>query len=621
MFLSEQVIVRAIRHLKAEVHPFVGITFLACKRFDLPIGKTARVSLDSLTRDFLKTFHKLEPASEHYFQPYKSSSFWVDSRYPSSGLQTINTQTFGNVFLHAPRSPEWGFSEDYVEQIAGRLRQARLRIRAPLFSLAAWLYRDADWSTIAGASEIVEQFKRDFRLSESELQMLFRDDSGRFADVAALLTEDQVSSEAIATHFDPAPDLSSELAGALESMRLVDVGPAHLMEIQFGDRMTLITGDNGLGKSFLLECAWWAMTGAWSDQPAYPLGRRRTSSPKIEFNIVSRTGRRTAVQSVYDAATFSWRDLDERPLVPALAIFSHVDGSAAICDPSRVGVLGPYSANYRFTREELWNGAPGQIEGLVRDWVRWQQSSDRRQFSRFRQVLEHLSPVDLGILEPGTPVRVPRDVRDIPTIKHAYGEVPILFTSAGVQRILSMAYLLLWAWQEHELACSQASSETLRTIVLIVDELEAHLHPKWQRTALPALLGIGEHLGDQVDVQLIAATHSPMALASTEPVWKDETDVLYHLELKPAGVELKQYPYVRYGDVSSWLTSPIFELSQARSREAEKAIQRAKEVQLEDHPSRESVAEVTAELRRTLSSDDKFWPRWLYFAETNGVSL
>jgi len=621
MFLSEEVIVRAINFLKAEVHPFVGITFLACKRFGLPVGKTVRVSLDSLTRDFLKTFHKLEPTSEHFFQPFKSTASWVDSRYPSSGLQAINTQTFGNAFLHAPRSPDWGFSEDYVEKIATRLRQARFRVRAPLFSLAAWLYRDADWPTIAGASEIVSQFKQDFRLNESELQTLFWDDSDRFSDVSALLTEEAVSPEALAAHFDPAPDLSSQLAGALESMRLVDVGPAHLMEIEFGDRMTLITGDNGLGKSFLLECAWWAMTGAWSDQPAYPLGRRRISSPKIEFSIVSRAGRRTHVQSVYDAATFSWRDLTDRPLVPALAIFSHVDGSAAICDPSRAGILGQYSANYRFTRDELWNGAPGKIEGLVRDWVRWQQSADQRQFARFRKVLEHLSPVDLGVLEPGTPVRVPRDVRDIPTIKHTYGEVPILFTSAGVQRILSMAYLLLWAWQEHELACSQMSSETLRTIVLIVDELEAHLHPKWQRTALPALLEIGEYLGEQVDVQLIAATHSPMALASTEPVWDEERDVLYHLELKSTGVKLQQYPYVRYGDVSSWLTSPIFELSQARSREAERAIQRAKDLQLEDHPSPDAVAEATAELRRTLAADDKFWPRWLYFAEANGVSL
>ncbi|WP_413173588.1 AAA family ATPase [Anabaena azotica] len=37
-----------------------------------------------------------------------------------------------------------------------------------------------------------------------------------------------------------------------------------------GDRLSLITGDNGLGKTFLLECSWWALTGHWAGLPAYP---------------------------------------------------------------------------------------------------------------------------------------------------------------------------------------------------------------------------------------------------------------------------------------------------------------------------------------------------------------
>ena len=67
--------------------------------------------------------------------------------------------------------------------------------------------------------------------------------------------------------------------------------------------------------------------------------------------------------------------------------------------------------------------------------------------------------------------------------------------------------------------------------------------------------------------------------------------------------------------------SPLFGLQHARSREAERTIERAKAVQLEEQPSAARVQELTDELRRLLSNDDKFWPRWLYFAEKHGVEL
>lgn len=36
-----------------------------------------------------------------------------------------------------------------------------------------------------------------------------------------------------------------------------NVGPAPEMEVELAPRLNLITGDNGLGKSFLLDVAFW----------------------------------------------------------------------------------------------------------------------------------------------------------------------------------------------------------------------------------------------------------------------------------------------------------------------------------------------------------------------------
>ena len=107
----------------------------------------------------------------------------------------------------------------------------------------------------------------------------------------------------------------------------------------------------------------------------------------------------------------------------------------------------------RLTSDQVWNGRPGIIEGLIRDWVRWQRAEESKSFSRFRNVLLRLSPQDLGQLTPDVPIRIPGDPRDIPTIRHNYGTVPIVHASSGVQRILQLAYLIIWCWQEHETGC------------------------------------------------------------------------------------------------------------------------------------------------------------------------
>jgi len=161
----------------------------------------------------------------------------------------------------------------------------------------------------------------------------------------------------------------------------------------------------------------------------------------------------------------------------------------------------------------------------------------------------------------------------------------------------------------------------LRRMIVIVDELEAHLHPKWQRIVLPALMSVGGLLSSDLSMQIISATHSPMILASMEAEFNAESDVLYHLFGEGPVVKLEGTPFVKYGDVSGWLTSPLFGLRHARSREAERAIEDAKSLQQQDTPDRSAVAEVSARLKLHLADDDKFWPRWLFFADQHGDVL
>lgn len=49
-----------------------------------------------------------------------------------------------------------------------------------------------------------------------------------------------------------------------------NTGPIPNVEVDFSPRLNVLTGDNCLGKSFLLDIAWWSLTRKW------PLGSHST---------------------------------------------------------------------------------------------------------------------------------------------------------------------------------------------------------------------------------------------------------------------------------------------------------------------------------------------------------
>ena len=391
------------------------------------------------------------------------------------------------------------------------------------------------------------------------------------------------------------------------------------MVLEPAERLTLIAGDNGLGKTFLLDCAWWALTGSWASVPAAPREGTDRNGVSIEFAV---RGPRAAVtpQSVrYDWNKLRWQDHPGGTTVAGLVVYACVDGSYAVWDPAAE------SGAWVYSREQVWHGVDkgdSKIEGLVRDWRNWQSAADKGTFETFRAVLEHLSPSDLGPLSPGPMTRVPYDKREMPTIEHRYGRVPIIYASAAVKRVLSLAYLIVWTWSEHRIFCHMAKRLPERRMVILVDEVEAHLHPRWQRQLLPALVSVAHLLSDEVEAQLIVSTHSPLVLASSETVFSETKDALLHLQLKGDLVALRTLDYMKFGKVDRWLMSDVFELTHPRSKEAEDAIERARRIQRQaDSPTREEVRLISDDLRSSLADDDDFWPRWVGFAERFGIDL
>jgi hypothetical protein len=180
----------------------------------------------------------------------------------------------------------------------------------------------------------------------------------------------------------------------------------------------------------------------------------------------------------------------------------------------------------------------------------------------------------------------------------------------------------VWAWEEHKIQAKQSGKKEERQMVVIIDEVEAHLHPKWQRVILPALLGIAGDLHAELSLQLLVATHSPLVLASSEPVFDPNQDKLFSLDMDSSGsVNFKEVPFEIRGSIDSWLSSTVFKLNHPGSPEREEAIREALRLQEAKSPTKREVEAATDQLRNFLAPEDPFWARWVFFAEKFGVSL
>jgi predicted ATPase len=425
----------------------------------------------------------------------------------------------------------------------------------------------------------------------------------------------------------------------LKSLHLKNVGPAPEMTLELGSRMNLITGDNGLGKSFLLDVMWWALTRRWPQE----LNSRLTSgyaarptdvkkSATIEFAVKSKSTNVKYV-STYVPRDEAWSGKSGRPLNPGLVIYAHADGGFSVWDPARNywkkrGNIDVQERlpGYVLSPKEVWDGLKLESEGkstficngLLADWAGWIRERGPNA-KNMEAVLGLLSPIK-DQLRVGPLTRIStNDSRDIPSIRTAYSsEIPVLFASSGVRRVLGLAYMLLWSWHEHHLAARRLGEKTTKQVVLLFDEIESHLHPRAQRSILRALLKLVTLMHRQATVQLIAATHSPLVMASAEPLFEAKQDAWFDLDLEGAAVILRKRPFVARGEVANWLTSEAFDFTEARSEEAETAIGKAKALLRSEASNWAHIHVVDQSLRAAaLSEIDPFWVRWSHFVDSH----
>lgn len=653
MFLSLDIIRESLKVLK-NIHPFYGTTFIACKSEGLPEERAIPFAISEIETEFVQKYYRTDKLSNYFYTAFitpVANKRWINlKKYASSTLQSMRTRSaFKDAFIHELGSKDWGWHEDYVLVLTKNLNENKNDLKGqplPLFYLACWIFRDVDWGPRPDFRDLIQKFLIEFKMEGSEL-VLFDLRSPTHIPFDRIFSSQRTSIEEIEKLIGSPPDAKPNAGGSLKSLHIRGVGPADSVTVEAAPRLNLFTGDNGLGKTFILETAWWALTGEWTSGNAIPqpdLNRPKTE-PRIAFRLESEGSKSSDSSFRYDWRSGQWIGIRKRSTLAGLTVYARVDGSYAIWDPTgslvsanvseefrkqiedlapieRIRFLNNIKAREQLTlnNTEVFEGSR-KTEGLLRDWIKWQNRPDRYPFDELCRVLEILAPADIP-LKPGSTQTSLFTHLEIPTINHPYGDVPIVHASAGIKRVVSLAYLIVWAWKEHLAISERMRIPPQRRMVILVDELEAHLHPQWQRTILPALLSVGNTLSSQLKIQYLISTHSPLVMASAETVFDDELDKQFHLDILEAGqVVFAEKDFFEYGKADDWLRSSTFNVKYPGNVDAEKWLERAKAIMVQEEPSKKEIKDISRHLSMYLSPADPFWVRWMFFAESYDIEL
>jgi predicted ATP-dependent endonuclease of OLD family len=174
--------------------------------------------------------------------------------------------------------------------------------------------------------------------------------------------------------------------------------------------------------------------------------------------------------------------------------------------------------------------------------------------------------------------------------------------SDGYRSILSMTFEIIRqmqiAYQTDDLFSDDFKTIKMPGVVLI-DEVDAHLHPTWQRKIGP---WFRQHFPD---VQFIVTTHSPLicqAVAEGGSVWKLPRPGTDEKCVRVTGQDLNR---LLYGNILEAYSTQLFGLTETRSEEGHEKLERLAQLNVKEvfQGLTDEEKQEQAELRATLPTD------------------
>ncbi|MGP7795511.1 AAA family ATPase [Sphingomonas sp. CLY1604] len=380
------------------------------------------------------------------------------------------------------------------------------------------------------------------------------------------------------------------------------------------NRWCLILGENGVGKTTLLQAL-----AVLRPVPRVADGRRSggadagvptMSQPELagrENHEVERFARRSASRAAMSATL---ADPDGKRVTMSVGITMAEDAMADFHIPGvrhRLRSAGPLVLSYGASRH-IGHGNKSSVaerdmsSALFEDFVdlydaeelleeldhaarvgpKKVMARDERRLEAIYQavasLLEGLKRTDIEFRGPRVPGRKPSECGV--HVRTPSGVVPLADLSLGYQAMFAwtvdLAYRLLQAYP-------QSDAPMLEAAIVLVDEIDLHLHPRWQRDLRRHML---THFPN---VQFIATTHSPITAQDAIA----EGGVVAVVRWNDKGAQILTNPLPRrHWTMDQLVTSELLGFGAPRPKGAERKMERRVEILRKERPTRKELAEL-----------------------------
>jgi len=144
----------------------------------------------------------------------------------------------------------------------------------------------------------------------------------------------------------------------LKKLQIKGVGPAPQIDLDCASRLNILTGDNGLGKTFLLDIIWWCISRKWGKNLIIPTNQL-PEKPEISYTLLIPGTDEVELSRSYFDYPKRWRDtlltdLLSYPARKKIAIYAQVDGGFSISISTNNKIAENRVLN--FSPLEIWNG-------------------------------------------------------------------------------------------------------------------------------------------------------------------------------------------------------------------------------------------------------------------------
>ena len=325
----------------------------------------------------------------------------------------------------------------------------------------------------------------------------------------------------------------------ITSLRFTDVGPFEDVKFEFDEHVNVFTGPNNSGKSTSLMVLAEIFVapiefpkkllrkekGSWEANCLFA-GEPRTFSGELPFNVADDL---RTIRTILEGIGFTAfvpalrRSTDFRSAGPAAGRKNETRMDRELAEhlsSNRDDLTGISLEDLKRHVDEIGGPEIGRRydliasdlfavsdEEVIQKIVELDYRAYRLDQPALRELVASIATIASEITE-GFPIQfvgVGED-RDglFPQFSTPDGQVPINVLSQGTQSIIQWLAHLLFGYAEYY---DYPPGLEEKPGILIIDEIDAHLHPSWQRRIIPTLI---EHFPN---LQIFCSSHSPLMLA------------------------------------------------------------------------------------------------------------